>query len=65
MFAAAGPIAMFFVVGMYILLIYMFVVMVKSIKRIAISQEEMVSVNKTIAEQLSKIAVEIKNTKNF
>ena len=39
--------------------------MVKSIKRIAISQEEIVSVNKTIAEQLSKIAVEIKNTKNF
>lgn len=44
-----------------IVTIVLFVAMVKSVKRIAASQEELVKTNKEIAQHLANIAVQIKN----
>lgn len=51
-----------FMIGLYFLVIALFIIMVLSIKRIAAAQQELVNTNKDIAKQLATIAIEIRNS---
>lgn len=61
MFSVLGSAVMLGMLAVYALIICLFIVMVISIKRISVSQEEIVKSNNEIAKQLANIAIEIRN----
>ncbi|AQT61651.1 hypothetical protein CBP51_20150 [Cellvibrio mixtus] len=61
MFSVLGSAVMLGMLAVYALIICLFIVMVISIKRISVSQQEIVKSNNEIAKQLANIAIEIRN----
>lgn len=61
MFSVLGSAVMLGMFAVYALIICLFIVMVMSIKRISMSQQEIVKSNNEIAKQLANIAIEIRN----